>query len=127
MLYFHNDRKQKVSWNLTQAVKVKIYNLDTLLVIKTILNPSYGLQTQHLFFHPYDKMFVCLTLFSLRDKLIYPPYTLHSPSCLSKSLTGVSRDLPLLCNLGTPTVMETLLRGTDSVTLLSKNPNLFFR
>lgn len=57
------------------------------------------------------------------------PLPLPSPS-QSKTLAGVSPDLPLLCNLGTPTVMDTLLRSSEwepspgtPATVLSENPN----
>ncbi len=60
-----------------------------------------------------NNVFVRLMLSLPRDKLISSLYTLHLPSSSpSKTLTGVSPDLPLLCNLGTPTVMDTLLRGS---------------
>lgn len=56
---------------------------------------------------------------------------LSAPSSpLSKTLSRVSPDLALLCNLATSTVMNTLLRGsegrprpTSSATVVAKNPN----
>lgn len=56
------------------------------------------------------------------------------PPRFSKTLTRVYPHLPLLCNLGTPTVMDTLLRGSEwepspaaPATVLTMNPNQPFR
>lgn len=125
--------KKKLPGNLAQEVHSKCTIFVTPLAIKTILKLCN--HTGHISFLFYTCNNVCVShLFSLSNKLISPLYTLHSPSSLSKTLTRVSPDLSLLCNLGTPTVMDTLLRGSEwepsptaPATVLSKTPDQIIR
>lgn len=54
---------------------------------------------------------ISVRVYNLSGECSSPLYTLQPPSSLSQTLTRVSPDLLLQCYLGTPTVMDTLLRG----------------